>query len=125
MYYLGVVQHPANDTVCKGTNATLNCTIFDNSTDGIANSTSWVNNATERTIAGSMMVKNSRDGDIVTSVLIIMDVSDNSTYFCRPSHRTMSSVAVITVIGKKLTYTHSSIFRCAKHFILALFIKTY
>ena len=123
MYYLGVVQHPANDTVCKGTNATLNCTIFDNSTDGIANSTSWVNNATERTIAGSMMVKNSRDGDIVTSVLIIMDVSDNSTYFCRPSHRTMSSVAVITVIGKKLTYTHLGIFRCTKHFILILLLS--
>ena len=124
MYYLGVVQHPANDTVCKGTNATLNCTIFDNSTDGIANSTTWVNNATGRTITGSMVLKNSRDGDMVTSVLIIMDVSDNSSYFCRPSRRTMSSVAVITVIGKKLTYIHLRILRCAKHFILILLLSS-
>ena len=102
----------------------MNCTIFDNSTNGIANGTTWVNNVTRHTISDIMVIKNSRDGDMVTSVLIIMDVSDNSSYFCRPSRRIMSSVAVITVIGKKLTYIHSGTFRCTKHYILILLLSS-
>ena len=54
MHYLEVVQDPANATFCEGTNATLTCTIFDNSTDRIANSTSWVNLTSGRRIISNM-----------------------------------------------------------------------
>ena len=35
----GVIQHPANNTFCEGSNATLSCVIFDNSTRNAADTT--------------------------------------------------------------------------------------
>ena len=107
---LEIVQHPANATFCEGTNATLNCTIFDNSTTGVADNTIWFNviNGARIQLVGN----NIRDGDIVTSILPILDISvyiNNTKYLCQPRLGTKSSVAVITIIGENHahTYTHT------------------
>ena len=55
------------------------------------------------------MANNSRDGDMVTSILTILNVSvyiNDTGYFCRPRLGVDSSVAVITVIGKKHSDYH-------------------
>ena len=108
IYYLEVDQHPANGTFCEGTDATLNCTIFDNSTSDVADTTGWVNSTTGGAVP-SEMVSNSRDGDMVTSILTILNVPlyiNNTNYFCRPSLTEQSSVAVIIVIGKEHIQRH-------------------
>ena len=112
MYYLEVVQDPANATFCEGTDATLTCTIFDNSTDRIANDTSWVNYTSGARIISNMhmntLVSNSRHGNMVNSMLTIVNVSvyaNNTEYLCEPKFRIVSSVAVIMIIGEKSTYT--------------------
>ena len=108
MHYLEIVQHPANATFCEGTDATLNCTIFDNSTTGVADNTIWFNVTNKASI--QLVDNNIRDGDIVTSTLPIMDISvyiNNTEYLCQPRLGTASSVAVITVIGENHTHTHA------------------
>ena len=103
------MQHPANDTFCEGKDATLNCTIYDNSTRRVADNTVWYNEDTGAAIPRSM-VNNSRDGDVVTSVLTIKKVplDINSTkYLCEPRITVTSSVAVIMVIGENSTHTHA------------------
>ena len=105
MYYLEFLQEPANSTFCEGTDATLTCTIFDNSTANVANTTRWINDTDGGNIP-SEMVSNSRDGDIVTSILTIPNVAlyiNNTGYSCRPSFQERSSVAVLTVIGEERT----------------------
>ena len=85
----------------------MTCTIFDNSTERIASNTGWVNFTSGGRIESNMntSVSNSRhDDDMVTSTLTIVNVSvyvNNTEYFCRPSSDNYSSVAVITVLGKK------------------------
>ena len=109
VYYAEVIQHPANDTFCEGTDAVLYCTIFDNSTDGIADDTVWFNAENDATISGSK-VNNSRDGDVVTSVLTLMKAPlylNNTEYVCEPTFTVgSSSVAVVIVIGENSTHTH-------------------
>ena len=125
MYYLGVVQDPTNGRFCEGTTARLSCIIFDNSTGRAANTTIWLNNTAIDSISDDR-VKNIVDGDNVTSVLTLMDVSkdlNNSNYSCRPSRTIISSGAVITVIGKKHTCTHKGIFRGSKTFFINSTIK--
>ena len=103
------MEHPANGTFCEGKDATLNCTIYDNSTRRVADGTLWYNNVTNAALPGSM-VNNSRDGDVVTSVLTIRKVSlniNNTKYLCEPRYKVTSSVAVIMVIGENSTHTHA------------------
>ena len=110
MLTLEVVQNPVNATFCEGTDATLNCTIFDNSTTGVADNTIWFNVTNKARI--QLVDNNVRDGDIVTSILPIMDISvyiNNTKYLCQPKLETASYVAVITVIGENHTYTHTHI----------------
>ena len=120
MYYLEFIQHPTNGTFCEGTTARLSCIIFDNST-GAANTTTWLHNAAIS--ISDDRVNNTVNDDNVTSVLTLMNVSndlDSGNYVCRPTRTIMSHDAVITVIGKKYTCTHKGIFRGAKAFLLIL-----
>ena len=97
---LGITQHPANDTYCEGSNAVLSCVVYDNSTNG-ADNIGWYNSNTRAPVSSSV-ISNSRDGDVVTSVLTIESVSlnDNGTgYFCVPSLDIRSYVGMISVAG--------------------------
>ena len=105
-YYLGIIQHPANDTFCEGTNAVLSCVVFDNSTNNAADTTTWFT-GNPPTALSSNMINNTRDGDVVTSVLTIENVSLNDNgngYFCFPTSRVESNVGVISVAGGEYTY---------------------
>ena len=80
----------------------LSCVIFDNSTSNAADTTVWFTNDDIPAAVSSSMISNSRDGNVVTSVLTIENVSlnDNGTgYFCVPSHRTESNAVVLSVAG--------------------------
>ena len=100
--FVGVTQHPADGTFCEGSNAVLSCVVFDNSTSGAANNTGWFRDVNPNSIAvPSNMINNTRNGDVVTSILTIENVTlnDNSNgYFCFPSVNIMSDVGVISVI---------------------------
>ena len=100
--YVGVTQHPPNNTFCEGSNAVLSCVVFDNSTSSAANTTRWFRDANPNPAPVSFnMINNTRNGNVVTSVLTIEDVtlSNNSTgYFCSPSLDIRSNVGVISVI---------------------------
>ena len=80
----------------------MSCIIFDNSTNNAADATGWFN-ADSLAAVSSNMINNTRDGDVVTSVLTIETVSlnDNGTgYFCVPSFIIVSYVGVISVAGE-------------------------
>ena len=106
-YILGVTQHPGNNTFCKGSNAVLSCVIFDNSTINAANTTGWFgDNSIESflilpSVNLKFMISNTRDGDVVTSVLTIKNLllNDSIGYICYPTHRVESYVGVISVAG--------------------------
>ena len=92
----------------------LTCIIFDNSTNRIADNAGWFNLSSKAGISQDI-VNNSRVGDMVTSILPVMNVSagiNNTKYICEAKFSVMSSVAIITVIGEKLhthihTHTHT------------------
>ena len=97
----GITQHPANDTYCVGSNAVLSCIVFDNSTADVADTTNWFDINTRAAVSFSM-ISNSRDGDVVTSVLTIESVSLNNNgtgYFCVPSFVIGSYAGVLSVAG--------------------------
>ena len=97
-----IIQHPANDTYCEGTDSKLRCVIFDNTTASVADNTGWINADTLGPVAGEM-ISNTRDGDVLTSELTLENVllSDNGArYFCVPKFGLMSFVGMISVIGK-------------------------
>ena len=100
--YVGVTQHPANNTFCEESNAVLSCVVFDNSTSSAANNISWFRDVNTNPVAvPSNMINNTRNGDVVTSVLTIENVAlnDNGTgYFCSPSFGIRSYVGVISVL---------------------------
>ena len=99
---LGITQHPANITLCERSNAILSCVIYDNSTINAANTTSWFTNGNPTAAVPSNMITNTRDGDVVTSVLTIESVSLNDNgngYFCFPTFGIESYVGVISVAG--------------------------
>ena len=73
--FLTVIQHPANDTFCEGSNAVLICVIFDDSTNDAANTTSWFTNGDTPAAVSDAMISNSRVDNVVTSVLTIENVS--------------------------------------------------
>ena len=102
VHYNFLVQHPTNDTHCEGSNAVLSCVVFDNSTNNVADTTSWFTGNPPVRVPDNM-INNTRDGDVVTSALIIESVSLNDNgngYFCSPSLRIASSVGVISVAGE-------------------------
>ena len=86
----------------------LSCVVFDNSTSDAANSTSWFRDdtppfAVRFNIDMRFMIVNTRDGNVVTSVLTIESVSlsDNGTgYFCVPTFSMSSYNGVISVAGE-------------------------
>ena len=98
----GIIQHPANNTFCEGSNATLSCVIFDNSTLNAADTTVWLINGNLPAVLPISTTSNTRDGDVVTSLLTVESVSLNDNgngYFCQPSFRLGSDVGVISVAG--------------------------
>ena len=103
-----IIQHPANDTYCEGTDAKLSCVIFDNTTTNAADTTVWINADTLFLVAVEM-ISNKRDANVVTSVLTIKNVSlsnDNGTqYFCSPRRDVDSFVGVISVAGESIYFT--------------------
>ena len=105
-----LVQHPTNTKVCEGSIAVLSCVIFDNSTNNAADTTNWFINYNPPFAISSNMINNTRDGDVVTSVLTIESVSLNDNgngYFCFPTVGVMSNVGVISVAGE---YEHLHVF---------------
>ena len=102
VHYIGITQHPANNTSCVGSNAVLSCVIFDNTTNNATDNTAWFLNTNPPATLSSNMISNTRVGDVVTSVLTIKSVSlkDNNTkYFCSPSFGIASYEGVISVAG--------------------------
>ena len=107
--FLDITQHPANDTYCEGTNAVLSCVIFDTSPDDVADSSGWFINTDPPGALLSNMISNSRDADVVTSVLTIESVSLNDNgdgYSCYPTLNIRSYSGVISVAGE---YTHTCV----------------
>ena len=83
----------------------MSCVVFDNSTNDDADTTSWFTNGNPPVRVPDNMINNNRDGDVVTSVLTIENVSlnDNGTgYLCVPLLNIRSNVGVISVAGRDL-----------------------
>ena len=102
--YIGITQHPSNDTFCVGSTVLLNCTVYDNTINNAAENTGWFREDKDNhpVLISSNMINNTRNGDVVTSVLTIDNVSlnDNRTeYFCVPSFSIGSYIGVILVAG--------------------------
>ena len=105
-----LVQHPTNTIFCEGSNAVLSCVIFDNSTNNAADATNWFTDDNPPVRVPDYMISNTRDGDVVTSVLTIENVSlndNNNGYFCFPTFRVESNAGVISVAGE---YEHLHVF---------------
>ena len=84
----------------------MSCVVFDNTTSDVADNTVWYNAGSLGTVPGSM-ITNTRDGDVVTSLLTIENVSvnDNGTgYLCGPSLFISSYIGVISVRGGEYVY---------------------
>ena len=80
----------------------LSCILFDNSTNNAADTTKWFINGNPPAALSSTIVANTRDGDVVTSVLTIESVSLNDNgneYFCFPTPGIESYVGVVSVAG--------------------------
>ena len=102
LLYIILVQHPINTKVCEGNNAVLNCVVFDNSTNNAANTTGWFT-GNPPALVPSIMIINTRDGFVVTSVLAIESISLNDNgngYLCSPAFGVMSNLGVISVAGE-------------------------
>ena len=123
MQYNFLVQHPTNTKICEGSNAVLSCVIFDNSTNNAADTTSWFTNDNTLVAAvSSNMINNTCDGDVVTSVLTIENVSLNDNgngYFCFPSFPIVSNVGVISVAGEnEHLFVHTYVHLCIMSVII-------
>ena len=104
VFTIGITQHPRNDTFCVGNTALLSCTVYDNSTSNAADNTGWVKFRGDDppVLISSNMINNTRNGDVVTSVLTIDNVSlsDNGTeYFCSPTFGIRSYNGAVLVAG--------------------------
>ena len=121
---LFLAQHPTNTKVCEGSNAVLNCVVFDNSTNNAADYTSWFTDSNPPAQVSSNMINNTRDGDVVTSVLTIESVSlsDNGDgYFCSPVFGIGSYVGVILVAGEN-EQSYVFMYLCVHTFIMSVII---
>ena len=80
----------------------LSCTVYDNATNNAASSTVWFRMNNPPVGISSSMINNTRNGDVVTSVLTIDNVSlsDNGTeYFCAPTFGITSYTGTVLVAG--------------------------
>ena len=80
----------------------LSCTVYDNSTNDAANNIAWFRVDNPPVGIPSTMINNTRNGDVVTSVLTIDNVSlsDNGTeYFCLPVIFITSYIGTVLVAG--------------------------
>ena len=80
----------------------LSCVVFDNSTNNAADTTVWFTNDDPPVAIPPSMISNSRDNDVVTSVLTIESVSLNDNgngYFCFPVFGIVSYAGVLSVAG--------------------------
>ena len=81
----------------------MSCVIFDNSTNNAADGTGWYTVDFVAVRAPDDVINNTRDGDVVTTVLTIESVSLNDNgngYLCVPSFTVISYVGVISVAGE-------------------------
>ena len=81
----------------------MSCVIFDNSTNNAADYTGWFIITNPPIAVSSNMISNTRDANMVTSVLTIVNVSLNDNgngYLCVPSFSIISYVGVISVAGE-------------------------
>ena len=79
----------------------LSCVVFDNSTNKAADNTVWFRVANPAVGISSNLRNNTRNGDVVTSVLTIENVTLNDTgtgYFCFPSINITSNIGMLSVI---------------------------
>ena len=98
--FLTTGMHPRNDTFCAGSTALLSCSVYDNTTNNAANNTGWFRVDDPPFPIPSTMINNTRNGDVVTSVLTIVTLNDNGTeYFCSPSFGIRSYIGAILVAG--------------------------
>ena len=121
---LFLAQHPTNTIFCEGSNAVLSCVIFDNSTSNAADPTRWFTDGNPPAAVSSNMINNTRDGDVVTSVLTIesISLSDNGDgYLCVPSLRIESNVGVISVTGEN-EQSYVFMYLCVHNFIVSVII---
>ena len=80
----------------------LSCTVYDNSTNNGADSTGWFREDNPPVLISSNMINNTRNGDVVTSVLTIDNVSLNDNgaeYFCFPAFGIRSYIGAILIAG--------------------------
>ena len=100
--FLTTGVHPRNDTFCTGSTVLLSCTIYDNTNNNAADNTNWFREDNPPVGIPSTMINNTRNDDVVTSVLTIDNVTlnDNGTeYFCSPSFGNRSYVGAILIAG--------------------------
>ena len=86
----------------------LSCTVYDNTTSNAADNTNWFKVDDLPVGIPSNMINNTRNGDVVTSVLTIDNVSlnDNGTeYFCSPLFAIRSYTGTLLIAGT-CTYVH-------------------
>ena len=87
----------------------LSCVVFDNSTNDVADNTGWFRDDNPPVGVPSNMINNTRNGDVVISVLTIENVSlndDGTGYFCFPSFAIRSYVGVISVMAGMCIYKY-------------------
>ena len=93
----------------------MSCVIFDNTTINVADDTNWYRDTNPPAGIPDNMINNTRDGDVLTSVLTIENVSlnDNSNgYFCFPTVGVMSNVGVISVAGGEYMHIRMYLHSC-------------
>ena len=81
----------------------MSCIIFDNSTNNVADTTGWFSDSNPPLRRSDNMISNTRDGDVVTSILTIESVSLNDSgngYFCEPIRGSENFIGKILVIGQ-------------------------
>ena len=97
----------------------MSCVVFDNSTNNAADYTSWFIGTNPPIAVPSNLTNNTRDANVVTSVLTIVNVSlyDNgSEYFCLPSLTIFSNVGIVSVVGEyEWLYSYSMYVRSYVH----------
>ena len=103
----------------------LSCTVYDNTTNNAADNTGWFRYSGDNPPVGipSTMINNTRNGDVVTSVLTIGNVSlsDNGTeYFCQPTFGIISYMGTVLVAG---TYVHEYLYTYIR--TLATYVDIY
>ena len=88
----------------------MSCVIFDNSTSNAANTTAWFTDDNPPAAVPDNMISNTRDGDVVTSVLTIESVSLNVTEYWKTDH--VRTFGQLLFIGPANSHTHTLPVHC-------------